>query len=251
MSNLSHQGAYRLIHKRELTGVERQDLHQHLQECAACRQHADAVAYLARHLTLGAVRMRPNSSFTDAYLRSAQRHTRRNQFMKPIYAVGGIAVVVLLALAGWFIVRPNLESTAVAPEAAEPTVTTLPPTIAPTAVLEPPTATPLPRDEIPRISPEELKNLLDNGEDVLVVDTRGKIPYDYVHLPGAIMAPEDYDDFPHDKAIVFYCDCINESQSAGPAVELYKIGFTNVSALLGGISAWEDADYPVEGSSAN
>lgn len=87
------------------------------------------------------------------------------------------------------------------------------PTAAPTAVPEPPTAVPIPTEvpgptdskEVPRITPEELKGRLDNGEEILIVDVRTATGYDYAHIPGAVMAPENYDDVPHDKQIVLYC----------------------------------------------
>ncbi len=43
---------------------------------------------------------------------------------------------------------------------------------------------------MPRISPEDLKERLDNGEAILVVDVRGKNPFDYRHIAGAISVPE-------------------------------------------------------------
>lgn len=87
------------------------------------------------------------------------------------------------------------------------------PTAAPTAVPEPPTAAPIPTvipgpadsSEVPRTTPEELKEHLDSGEEILIVDTRGQVAYDYRHVPGAVMAPENYDDVPHDQEIVLYC----------------------------------------------
>jgi hypothetical protein len=39
--------------------------------------------------------------------------------------------------------------------------------------------------EVPRISPEELKSLLDRRENVVVVDTRDRESYRRGHLPGA------------------------------------------------------------------
>lgn len=130
------------------------------------------------------------------------------------------------------------------------------PTAVPAAETDPPTAAPDPAEDsepadtsdVPRIKPEELKALLDNGEEILIVDTRTKIVYDDIHIPGAVSMPANFDDVPHDKQIIIYCNCPYEIESASTALKLYEKGFTNVSALLGGINAWEEADYPTEKS---
>lgn len=79
---------------------------------------------------------------------------------------------------------------------AEPTPTAVPPTAVPT---------PADKSEVPRVMAEELKKRLDDGEDILVIDTRSKIEYDLRHLPGAITRPDSYDDVAHDQEIVAYC----------------------------------------------
>ena len=82
---------------------------------------------------------------------------------------------------------------------------------------EPPTSTSVPtenpgpqsRSEVPRISPEELKDRLDNGEAILVVDSRSLSSFEMGHIAGAISVP-DYEvesrlaEFPRDQEIVFY-----------------------------------------------
>jgi len=65
------------------------------------------------------------------------------------------------------------------------------------------------RSEVPRISPEELKARLDNGEAILIVDARSPITFEMEHIAGAISVP-DYEvesrlaEFPRDQEIVFY-----------------------------------------------
>jgi len=70
----------------------------------------------------------------------------------------------------------------------------------PTAVLQP-----ADKSEVPRISAEDLKKRLDNGDDILVVDTRNATLYDLKHIQGAIMKPNSFDNVPHDQEIVAYC----------------------------------------------
>ena len=103
--------------------------------------------------------------------------------------------------------------------------------------------------EVPRISAEELKKRLDDGEDILVIDTRiGSRRYDLQHIPGAIKKPRSLDDVAHDQAIVAYCSEPSEGSSAGQALDLYREGFTDVAVLSGGMNSWVEAGYQMEGS---
>jgi 3-mercaptopyruvate sulfurtransferase SseA len=66
------------------------------------------------------------------------------------------------------------------------------------------------QDEVPRISPAQLKERLDAGEETLVVDARSAGEYDQRHIPGSISVPLNevearLDEFPRDQEIVFYC----------------------------------------------
>jgi 3-mercaptopyruvate sulfurtransferase SseA len=82
--------------------------------------------------------------------------------------------------------------------------------VAPTAT---PTATPEPpklHSEVPRISPEELKDRLDNGEAILVIDVRSTSEFENWHIAGAISVPghevlSRLDEFPRDQELVLYC----------------------------------------------
>jgi 3-mercaptopyruvate sulfurtransferase SseA len=76
------------------------------------------------------------------------------------------------------------------------------------ALAEPtPTVVPQPADrsEVPRISPEELKRRLDEGNDILVIDTRSSGTYNFGHIPGAVMEPDSFDDMVRDQEIITYC----------------------------------------------
>ena len=68
------------------------------------------------------------------------------------------------------------------------------------------TQAPTQSSEVPRVSAEELKERLDNGENIVIVDTRWKDPYDLEHIAGAILPAESpLDEFPHDQELVIYC----------------------------------------------
>jgi rhodanese-related sulfurtransferase len=71
-------------------------------------------------------------------------------------------------------------------------------------------ARPRTQDEVPRMAPSVLKDRLDAGDDVLVVDARSAGEYAQEHIPGAISVPLSdlearMDDLPRDQEIVFYC----------------------------------------------
>lgn len=116
--------------------------------------------------------------------------------------------------------------------AATPTPTPLPPT-EPAAVATPtpaeeeiPTPTPeaVPEEglylpEVPRITCEELKQLIDEGVDLVLVDNRFESSFERGHISGAINIPytplpplteemvtERLLMLPRDKLIVLYCD---------------------------------------------
>ncbi len=69
---------------------------------------------------------------------------------------------------------------------------------------------PTTRDEVPRMTAEELKERMDNGEAIVIGDTRSQREYDLKHITGAISIParlvEDHlQGLPRDQAIILYC----------------------------------------------
>jgi len=69
------------------------------------------------------------------------------------------------------------------------------PTATPTQTATPlPTVLPFPTpavaaDQVPRITPQELKAALDEGRSVVVVDVRSREAFDEKHIEGAISVP--------------------------------------------------------------
>ena len=119
------------------------------------------------------------------------------------------------------------------------------------------------------ITTEELKNLIDSGKDVLVVDTMPyEDSYQKQHIPGAkqflFPIPEmetwetketdskTQDDFAallgpdKNKTIVIYCGFVKCTRSHNGAMWAKKLGYNNVLRHPGGIYAWLGAGYPVE-----
>jgi rhodanese-related sulfurtransferase len=133
------------------------------------------------------------------------------------------------------------------------------PTPAPT---EAPTATPAPEvvgtptspDEVPRISLEELKALMDSGADIVILDDRPRESYQMGHIKGAISFPwkpqltiGDAEMLPMAKTIVTYCDCgPGEADSASVAFQLIELGVEADVKVLAhpSIEGWIEAGYP-------
>lgn len=105
--------------------------------------------------------------------------------------------------------------------------------------------------DVPRVTPAELKALMDKGEAV-AIDVRGSVPYELGHIRGAVWLPlglvaQRFGELPQDKVIVAYCTCKAEETSLEAAMMLAKQhGFERVAVLVGGYPAWSEAGLPTE-----
>ncbi|MBN2060123.1 MAG: rhodanese-like domain-containing protein [Deltaproteobacteria bacterium] len=109
--------------------------------------------------------------------------------------------------------------------------------------------------EIPRISIQELKKMMDQGVKVTIIDVQPKAIYDKGHIKGAVSIPwksqislEDVWSLASDKPIVTYCACgPGESDSADVANQLIRMGYDDVKVLKDpSIQGWKEAGYPIE-----
>jgi len=119
------------------------------------------------------------------------------------------------------------------------------------------------------VTTEELKQWIDSGKDMIIVDTMPyEASYKKQHVPGAVQflfpIPEmkQWDvaetggktqaDFAgllgndKDKLIVIYCGFVKCTRSHNGAAWAVKLGYKNVYRYAGGIFAWKGARYPVE-----
>jgi 3-mercaptopyruvate sulfurtransferase SseA len=109
-----------------------------------------------------------------------------------------------------------------------------------------------PTDNIPRITAEELKKLMDEGADLVVVDTLYPYWYKRGHIKGAINFPwaesiKEPITLPRTKLVVLYCDCECEETSADVAIQLVRDwGYKNIRVLKGGWAEWNKLGYPTE-----
>jgi len=106
--------------------------------------------------------------------------------------------------------------------------------------------------DMPRIDVDELRALIREGREPIIVDVRSdaSIDIDERSIPGAlrIQLSEVSDrarDLPRDREIVLYCNCPNEVSAAKAARMLAAQGFQRARPLAGGLEAWvESADPP-------
>jgi rhodanese-related sulfurtransferase len=102
---------------------------------------------------------------------------------------------------------------------------------------------------VPRITKEDLKERLDTGAPIVLIDARLKYPFEHstVKLPGAVRygASVSPSSFPRDRDIVVYDSDPTELASSSVAAELIRLGYRAVT-LKGGIADWVAANLPTE-----
>ncbi len=96
----------------------------------------------------------------------------------------------------------------------------------------------------------ETKKRLDNGEKLILVDTREDAEWARGHIPGAIhlgrgILERDIEKTIPDKGtpIVLYCG--GGFRSALAADNLQKMGYLNVISMDGGWRGWTEAGFPI------
>ena len=104
-----------------------------------------------------------------------------------------------------------------------------------------------------RMEPEALKQMLDAGQAVYIVDLRHPLELvpDPFTLPGAHhLSPDALEAhsslIPHDQDVVLYCTCPSEATAAKTAMTLQKLGISRVRPLRGGYDEWKRLGYPMQ-----
>jgi membrane protein DedA with SNARE-associated domain/rhodanese-related sulfurtransferase len=103
-----------------------------------------------------------------------------------------------------------------------------------------------------RVRPQELKEMLDRGQEVYIVDLRHPLDYlpDPRTLPGAVLLTPDKlvlqsDEIPRDRDVVLFCTCPSEATAAKMALAIRKMGIYRVRPLLGGFDEWKRLGFPL------
>ena len=104
-----------------------------------------------------------------------------------------------------------------------------------------------------RITVDELHQMLEAGENPVILDVRASVDVegDRLLIRGAQHMTLDevetrHHEIPRDRDIILYCSCPNEASAAGVALSLRRKGIVRVTPLLGGIDAWRERNYPME-----
>ena len=115
------------------------------------------------------------------------------------------------------------------------------------------------RARIKEIQADELEELIDEGEDVVLVDVRETYEYEKAHIPGSLLIPRGMLEgaadpnnkhriealyTARDKKVVVVCD--SGSRSAMAVDTLQQMGFNHVLNLAGGLKMWEAEDFDIE-----
>lgn len=93
------------------------------------------------------------------------------------------------------------------------------------------------------VTPRELRDMLDAGRKVALIDVREPVEWDINHIEGAELIPKSVIDtgdglakLPHDRTPVLYCK--TGVRSAEVLAVVKKAGFSDALHLQGGIVAW-------------
>ncbi len=99
------------------------------------------------------------------------------------------------------------------------------------------------------ITPRELREMMDSGEKLALIDVREQAEWDINHIDGALLVPkslissgEGLAQLPHDRKAVLYCKTGVRSAEALAAVK--RAGFSDAVHLQGGIVAWAKQMQP-------
>jgi molybdopterin/thiamine biosynthesis adenylyltransferase/rhodanese-related sulfurtransferase len=106
------------------------------------------------------------------------------------------------------------------------------------------------RQEVPEVTVDALKRLLDEGAAFKLVDVRETEEHAEGHLPGALHIPRGFLEprveaqVRREEPVILYC--AGGTRSALAAKTLLGMGYLDVRSLAGGYSRWTDAALPVE-----
>lgn len=97
---------------------------------------------------------------------------------------------------------------------------------------------------------DEVKQNLDHGDKVLLVDVREESEFAKDHLPGAIhlgkgVIERDIEARVPDVKTPMILYCGGGFRSAMAADNLQKMGYTNVLSMDGGVREWREKNYPM------
>ena len=106
------------------------------------------------------------------------------------------------------------------------------------------------KTRIDEMTPEEVKQKMDAGENFELIDVREQDEWASSHIAGAsylgkgVIERDVEEEYPNtDQELVLYCG--GGYRSALAADNLQKMGYQNVKSLEGGFRAWTEAGFPI------
>jgi sulfur-carrier protein adenylyltransferase/sulfurtransferase len=106
----------------------------------------------------------------------------------------------------------------------------------------------LAKSEIEEISAQDLKQWMDEGEEIKVIDIRERDEFVQGHLPNATFIPRGFLELQieqhqndRSKPVVVYC--AGGVRSALAARNLKEMGYERVISLIGGFNGWKNAGF--------
>jgi rhodanese-related sulfurtransferase len=107
-----------------------------------------------------------------------------------------------------------------------------------------------PMPDIAQITPIDMKNMLERGEECILVDVREQDEWDYCHVDNSVLKPLSQaatwlEELESDVYYIFLCHHGNRSMQAAAVAQSY--GVVKVGNIVGGIDAWSlqvDAEVP-------
>jgi len=107
--------------------------------------------------------------------------------------------------------------------------------------------------DIAVISTEQLKQFIDQKEQMTLIDARTPAEYREAHISGAINIPEKEfeatkQQLPTEKdaLLVFYCNGVKCGKSKKVARLVQPLGYTNILVYSEGIPVWEERSFQME-----
>ena len=104
---------------------------------------------------------------------------------------------------------------------------------------------------VARIAPFELKERMESGETIRIIDLRNSVEWLEGRIPGSVtLTDTEFDALVStlpDVEVILYCSCPNEISSAAVAtMRLKRRGIKSVRPLEGGFPLWTQLGFPVE-----
>jgi rhodanese-related sulfurtransferase len=101
------------------------------------------------------------------------------------------------------------------------------------------------------IDEKELKARLDRGDPLKLLMFMDAAAYERLHIPGSIQCPDAREAmrrYGKDEPLVGYCSTDACVYSRRMCAQLVEHGYTHVAHFHGGLWAWQQAGYPLEGT---